>query len=488
MSRPIRIFLVMILIVLAFTLSCRSDGEAPQKGLILKRPTAESGDAVNVFAELRVGLHVDHCCEVPNTGKVTCVTTSYVNDTIIATGASATLRMWQDIQGGPGFPPIPSQVDCRVTRGGFGIDSNLALSDGKWDGKREGAVHRLQGKLAFCGYEFDSAAGNPLTFQLTKDGYKFLYGSGTVKDAETQKVHELKDSSKIGELLQAAASGELDLVKKLIASGTPVDSRRPYGDTPLITACRSAQSQATTPKIESGTTFRAEAPDSAARLLETAEFLIDKGADLNAADALLGRTPLMTAVAGANWDLASMLIRKGADVNIKDRYEDAPLLEAARKCELNPVQACLGAEGANPDVADSSGRTPLSLCATQDTLSAQRRQDCADAARLLLEKGASPNAADKQKVTPLMRASHNNFPELVTLLLDKGAEIDAVDHEGATALMHACFVGRITAVETLLNRGANVNIRAKNGVTALQIANGKKWAKIVEILRTKGAR
>jgi ankyrin repeat protein len=48
------------------------------------------------------------------------------------------------------------------------------------------------------------------------------------------------------------------------------------------------------------------------------------------------------------------------------------------------------------------------------------------AVRLLLEKGANVNAADRRGRTPLLRASRNGHIDIVKLLLEKGC-----DEEGA---------------------------------------------------------
>src|SRR5688500_11310646 len=54
-----------------------------------------------------------------------------------------------------------------------------------------------------------------------------------------------------------------------------------------------------------------------------------------------------------------------------------------------------------------------------------------------LEKGASPRARDAAGNTPLMLAAAYGDSASLRLLLDRGADVNAANKEGATALMRA---------------------------------------------------
>lgn len=81
--------------------------------------------------------------------------------------------------------------------GEFLVDDSLTfntLNTGfsmKWDGRKEGALHVLIGKIAMFDYEFDSKIDNPLVFKQLKQGYVFQGGAGTVKDLKSGKVYNL---------------------------------------------------------------------------------------------------------------------------------------------------------------------------------------------------------------------------------------------------------------------------------------------------------
>jgi len=468
MNRVILLLATVLVLLLAASCSSTNDAQSQLQELVLARITAEAGEPTNLVAALRTGKDLSFQATEEDTGASVTVTASYPHGIIIVDGAvSATYadsHMTQPQTSGVGSFPVFRKVTYRVTSGGFAVGSSLALisQEGKWDGKKERAVHRLEGKMTLFGYEFDSSANNPLTFRVTRNGYKYLHGSGTVKDTENGRVYEVNDSSTTGKLIEAVGSGDLDTVKKLLATKVNVNSKQPYGDTCLIVACKRGN-------------------------MDMAHFLINKGADVNLTDGVWGRTPLMEAISQENWALALFLLKRGADPNLKDRQEKAPLIVAAEKCELEFVRACLDSRNIEVNISNADGKTPVHVSLERDTLAPQVRKACRDVARLLLEKGASANSSDKDGCTSLMRASRNDYPEIVTLLLQKGADINATDRHGGTALMAACDKGRSEAVEILLEYGADLSLRAKNGVTALQISNARGWAKISEILRQKGA-
>ena len=105
----------------------------------------------------------------------------------------------------------------------------------------------------------------------------------------------------------------------------------------------------------------------------------------------------------------------------------------------------------------------------------------------LLKAGADPNAAEPRGgMTPLMHAAVSGSLDAMTLLLDKGASVNAANSAGSTALMMS--VTDIDKVSLLLERGADVNAATKRGRTALLLAAmSDNSAGIVRLLMAKGA-
>lgn len=163
-----------------------------------------------------------------------------------------------------------------------------------------------------------------------------------------------------------------------------------------------------------------------------------------------GHSPLLMAVKIKAWDQARLLIESGACTDVFDTLTKRTALSYAvtprifdrltlvypsrRPTNLNyDVVEALLIHGAAVDVADVTGRTPLSYAAQYGI----RKTDFS---RLLLDHGANVNRADDSGRTPLSYAAESHDPEArncVQLLLDRGAIPDIVDGIGNTALSYA---------------------------------------------------
>lgn len=112
-----------------------------------------------------------------------------------------------------------------------------------------------------------------------------------------------------------------------------------------------------------------------------------------------------------------------------------------------------------------------------------------DAARLLLNKGASPATRSTNAVQnlPLHAAAAGRHAKLATLLIDHGAPVNARQHGGWTALHAAAQSGDVELAEVLLAAGAEIDARADNNQCALDLALTKGQQQMVELLEKHGA-
>ena len=103
--------------------------------------------------------------------------------------------------------------------------------------------------------------------------------------------------------------------------------------------------------------------------------------------------------------------------------------------------------------------------------------------RFLTQKGANPNIADKNGVTPLMVATSLGFVEGVEALIEAGARVDVTNDAGETPLIAAVHARNIQLVRLLLSNGANPDRNDNSGRSARYYAQlmGKSAALLDEI-------
>jgi ankyrin repeat protein len=73
----------------------------------------------------------------------------------------------------------------------------------------------------------------------------------------------------------------------------------------------------------------------------------------------------------------------------------------------------------------------------------------------LMNKGADPNIGDNNGDTPLIIAAGIGFEEAATIMLQRGAKVDVTNRRGETALAIAVQQRQPRLVELLLRAGAN---------------------------------
>jgi ankyrin repeat protein len=89
---------------------------------------------------------------------------------------------------------------------------------------------------------------------------------------------------------------------------------------------------------------------------------------------------------------------------------------------------------------------------------------------------------NQNQETPLCRASHRGWRDIVDLLLHSGSDITHRDKRGSTPLHRAVQSGHLATVELLLRRGADVNIRDNGDKTPLDLARSNGMADVARSL------
>ncbi|KAJ5902932.1 hypothetical protein N7495_003460 [Penicillium taxi] len=209
---------------------------------------------------------------------------------------------------------------------------------------------------------------------------------------------------------------------------------------------------------------------------EIVEFLIEKGANIEAAD-VDGKTPLHNASISGFQNIVGFLIEKGANIEAIDKNGETPLHKASTLGKQKVVEFLIE-NGANIEAADVDGKTSLhnaSISGFQDIV------------EFLIENGANIEAADVNGKTPLHKASTLGKQKVVEFLIEKGANIEATDKHGDKPLHKASILSEQNIVEFLIEKGANIETTNKYGETPLHKASTLGEQNIVEFLIENGA-
>lgn len=195
--------------------------------------------------------------------------------------------------------------------------------------------------------------------------------------------------------------------------------------------------------------------------LETADLLIQAGANVNAANDY-GVTPLWLACTNANAAIVEALLKAGANPNAARAAGESPLMTAARTGNVGAVKALL-AYGADVNAKETRrGQTALMWAVAQKHL---------DNARVLIEHGADVGARSAAGFTPLLFAAQQGDLDATRMLLAAGANVNETASDGSSVLLVATVSGHERLVRLLLDHGADPNADGA-GFTALHWVAG----------------
>jgi uncharacterized protein len=329
-------------------------------------------------------------------------------------------------------------------------------------------------------------------------------------------------------LMTAAAAGDPATLKLLLVAGAKVNAaEQTQGQTALMYAARENHAAAIKVLVEAGADVNARS-----RPLEWPEFKFNTGGMIYTVQPVGGWSATMFASREGAIEAVRALADAKADLNLPDPDGTTPLILAIINARFDTAVALLE-KGANPNVADQMGMTPLYAAVDMHTLSplmgrpAPALRDSIDAiamAKALLRKGANPNAQLKRPIigrhtanvgdgslgegsTALMRAAKSGDAAMIEVLLDGGADPRLTQKDGTTVVMIAAsargqrvYAGTasvgtpatdedaLDALTLLLNTPVNVTAANANGQTALHNAAARGFDPIVKLLIDKGAR
>lgn len=177
------------------------------------------------------------------------------------------------------------------------------------------------------------------------------------------------------------------------------------------------------------------------------------------------------------------MLRSGEGIDTTNDKGETYLHFAAYNAEPQLVK-WLVEKGADCNMQDQHGKTPLSRCASGD-------DHCV---KTLLQAGADVDLADKEGISPLHYASLSCSEENVNLMLQYEAHVNTFDKTNGSSPLHdACFAGSLKCVKALVEAGAHVDMKTKSskdknkGAVALHYAAQQDRHEIVEYLIRQNA-
>lgn len=246
---------------------------------------------------------------------------------------------------------------------------------------------------------------------------------------------------------------------------------------------------------------------SSAGAWKIAEFLLGKGADIDALGAS-GETALHCAVRVGHVGLVELFLAAGADMEIMC-YSGRTAVQIAAQAGNDGVLGLLLKRGADEAQVDG-GVTLLHLsagsgsAAVVDLLLRRSPRDAhalvdgtketplhmassPQSAALLLDHGADMAVADRTGKSALHLAASRGDAATMALLLSRGADKEAVSRIGETPLHLAASAGHCATVQTLLDHGAKIEATNDDIETPLHLAALQGHTRVIHLLLDRGA-
>jgi ankyrin len=252
-------------------------------------------------------------------------------------------------------------------------------------------------------------------------------------------------------LLYAARDGNLEMARVMVDLKADIDKPAANGTTALIDAIVNNH-------------------------IELAMYLLDKGANPNAADNFYKRTPLFAAIEARNLDYAHDTAPPVPDAKDPLDLIKALLAKGAATNTRANTMPVRGFMQVSANWANFDGQTPFLRAALAGDITVMR---------LLLDHGADANINTNDGATPLMAAagvnwvvsqtfSHSDaeYLEAAMLCIDKGNDVNAVNSQGFTAVIGAANRGFDAMIKLLAEHGAKLDVKDKQGRSAMTFAEG----------------
>jgi uncharacterized protein len=197
-------------------------------------------------------------------------------------------------------------------------------------------------------------------------------------------------ASRDQQLILAAEQGDLETVKRLLAWGASVDVQDENGRTALIAAAY---------------------PNN----LPIANLLIEAEADVNIQDNTQ-QSAYLIATSEGYLELLRLTLQAGADVHSTDSYNGTGLIRAADRGHVEIIQELLKTDIEIGHINNLGWTALLEAIILGDGGPRHTK-----VVRLLVDEGADVNLADSNGTTPLAHASQSGYRKIIEILVAAGA-------------------------------------------------------------------
>jgi len=252
----------------------------------------------------------------------------------------------------------------------------------------------------------------------------------------------------------AARRGDHEAIRRQLGRGVDVNALDTEGKTPLHCAAESREADVATLRL-----------------------LLEAGADVNAVSTTCSSTALGLAATAGQVEKFQSLLDAGADaqhVN-SDGYTAITYLPAHNTPAHLEILRLLLQRGADPDAITSYGECPLRIAVRWGNI---------PAAKLLLEHGASREPAH---FTELMWAIAFGSLNDVERELERGADLAARDYWEMSPWLLSLLVGDVAKARRLLAAGASIDDCSRGGAGSLAHAARGNHVEMVRWLLELGA-
>lgn len=272
----------------------------------------------------------------------------------------------------------------------------------------------------------------------------------------------------------------------LLHAGVDPNTRAPGNqNTPLHEVCRQGYSTMVADLLSHGADPTLQSPVGTALHMavgagqyKCAKQLLTFGMNPNVVAGPEQVTPLIMATETNRPNMIKLLTDHKADVNKPLATNGYCALHKASSYNHADAARVLIDKGADINKLSSLGYAPLHMAASAGS------EEVAD---ILLESKCSVDIPDKVGITPLMRAIHDKQHNIANRLIDCGADINISSVDGLHALHFAAQVGAENMMEKLISLGASPNVQEIHGATPLHITISCEDIELSELLLSKGA-